>query len=226
MNEDDMRGRFRRDYSRPVDRAPIRSTQQAPEPTAPPEPKQRKEIRLALPALPSLSRRTAIILAGVVVIGVLAAGTILLLGNGRSNKPGSSASVSISGATSVPAAKDNEVKISVYTPKNLPSGYTYNNDGKVLKANVYYFSVTGPGNQLFYVTQQPIPPNFDFVSFNKKFLDLQTFTSDAGTGTSGIAGTSLIGSIQTNKNTWILINSASASSQTELQTIARSLEPR
>ncbi|GEM_PF-3312690 len=130
-----------------------------------------------------------------------------------------------SGATptfTLPAGQ--QVSIPLYYPQNLPSGYTYNNDAKVIRPNVLYISVTGPGNQVFYVTQQTIPANFDFVGFGKKFTSPDNFTSDAGSAMAGQVGANLIGSIQTNKNTWIIINSPATNSLTELEIIARSFE--
>lgn len=119
---------------------------------------------------------------------------------------------------------DQRISIPVYYPQNLPNGYSYNSDAKVLETNVFYFSVTGPHKQLFYITQQSIPVSFDFVNFNKKFLTPVSFNADAGAVTAGQVGMNTIGSIKTNKNTWILINSATADSLTQLETIARSLK--
>jgi len=116
------------------------------------------------------------------------------------------------------------VSIPAYYPQNLPAGYTYNNDARTIKANVLYFSVTGPGSQAFYVTQQPVPASFDFVGFDKKFLNPENFSTDAGSSIAGPVGANLIGSILTNKNTWIIINSQGTNSLTELETVVRSLE--
>lgn len=117
------------------------------------------------------------------------------------------------------------VSIPVYYPQDLPKGYSYNNDAKVLKTNVLYFSVTGPGKQKFFITQEPIPSNFDFTAFNKKFLNPDTFSCDAGSALVGQAGANMIGSVQTNKNTWVIVNSGSTTPQTELETVIRALEP-
>lgn len=117
-----------------------------------------------------------------------------------------------------------QISIPVYYPHNLPSGYTYNNDPKLLKTNVLYFSVTGPGKQTYYVTQQAIPASFDFTAFNKKFLNPDNFSSDAGTVTAGGVGANMIASIRTNKNTWIIINASATSPLTELETVIRSFE--
>jgi len=117
-----------------------------------------------------------------------------------------------------------QVSIPLYYPQNLPGGYSYNNDAKVIKANVLYISVTGPGQQSFYITQQAVPASFDFVAFNKKFLNPDSFSADSGTVTAGQVGANLIGSVRTDKNTWIIINAPSTSSLTEMETVIRSFE--
>jgi hypothetical protein len=127
--------------------------------------------------------------------------------------------VSQSKAPTVPQSSS----IAVYVPRNLPSGYTYNNDQKMIKTNVYYSSINGPKGEIFYITQQPIPTDFDFTAFNKKFLNPDTFNSNAGTATVGLAGTSFIASVRTNKNSWIIINSPASKSAGSLEAVVRSL---
>jgi hypothetical protein len=123
------------------------------------------------------------------------------------------------------ASNGRQVSIPVYYPRNLPGGYTYNNDPKVLKANVLYFSVSGPGKQMFYVTQQPIPATFDFTAFNKKFLNPDNFSTGSGTVTAGQVGANMLASIRTDKNTWIIVNSSGTTPLTELEAVARSFGP-
>ena len=117
-----------------------------------------------------------------------------------------------------------QLTIPVYFPKNLPPGYTYNKDASTIKKNVYYFTVTAPKDIKLYITQQPIPEQFDFVSFNKKFLTPDKFDSSAGSVVAGQVGSSFIGSIVTKKNTWILINSTSPNTLNQVEAVARSLE--
>ena len=116
------------------------------------------------------------------------------------------------------------VSISIYKPKNLPTGYVFNNDLKEIKTNVIYFSIEGPKKELFYVTQQSIPANFDFALFNKKFATPDTFNASSGTATAGTVGPNLIGSIRTSKNTWIIINSSPTATLAQLETVIRSFE--
>lgn len=113
--------------------------------------------------------------------------------------------------------------IPVYFPKNLPKDYTYNNDIKSLKKDVYYYSVSGPGNTVFHITQQPLPTDFDFAAFNKKFLNPEKFVTEAGSAIVGPVGPTIIGSIQTVKNSWILVNCENSSAESKAQTVLRSL---
>ncbi len=118
---------------------------------------------------------------------------------------------------------DSDYTIAFYTPKNLPKEYTYNNDVQLLKKDVYYYTVNGPNDTVFHVTQQLIPEGFDFTAFNKKFLSPDTFSSEAGTTTIGQAGSTFLASIRTNKNTWIIVNAPTITSPTVLEAVSRSL---
>jgi hypothetical protein len=113
--------------------------------------------------------------------------------------------------------------IALYSAKNLPTGYKDNNDGKYLKTDVYYISITGPKEQIYYITQQLIPANFDFTAFNKKFLNPDTFTTGIGTAIAGPVGSIMLGSIRSNKNTWIIINAPANSTLANLESVMRSL---
>ena len=114
--------------------------------------------------------------------------------------------------------------IPFYTPKTLPKGYTFNNDIQSLKKDVYYYSINGPEDTVFHITQQPIPESFDFASFNKKFLNPDRFTTEAGSAIVGPVGSAIIGSVQTIKNSWIIVNCENSSAQSKVQTVIRSLK--
>lgn len=163
------------------------------------------------PGKPSRQKPLLILVAAVIVFAA-----VVYLRPGHKPLPAAGAAALAAGRL---------VSIPVYYPQNLPAGYSYNNDAKTIKTNILYFSVSGPGKQTFYITQQPIPSNFDFSAFNKKFLSPDSFSTDAGSAIAGPIGASLVGSVQTDKNTWIIINSAGTNSQTELETVIRSLEP-
>lgn len=182
---------------------------------------QPRVIQLKLPT------RNATLIVGVVIVLICVALFMYNLGKTGSSSTTSNSSIASnpSGNTSEqPSPAGDKVSIPVYYPKNLPTGFTYNNDAKALKPDVLYYSIKGPGSQNFYVTQQAIPANFDFAAFNKKFLKPDSFSTEAGTATAGVAGPSLVGSIRTTKNTWIIINSLDTSVLPQLETVARSLQ--
>ncbi len=177
------------------------------------EAKKRPAVAARLAAVKQLNNKLLPAVTVIVAV-VLAAGAYFLFKPTPKQNPSTALGQSIAKLVSIPA----------YYPQNLPAGYTYNNDAHIIKTNILYFSVTGPGNQTFYVSQQPIPASFDFVGFDKKFLNPDNFSTDAGSSIAGQVGANLIGSIQTDKNTWIILNTAGTNSLTELETVIRSLE--
>lgn len=124
-----------------------------------------------------------------------------------------------------PATLDgSQVDIPVYYPVNLPAGFKVSGF-KVIKQNVLYYVVTNKNNDSFYITIQPLPASFDFVSFAKKFPQPDQYNTPIGTDLVGVAGNQLLGSIQTNKNTWIILNSTAINSIKDMETITRSFQP-
>lgn len=184
----------------------------AVEPPAPAVSETRLNIVIKLPAIKQLKKGLLPILAATAIVLVIVG--YWLFKPSHKHNPSTTLGQSIAKLVSIPA----------YYPQNLPNGYTYNKDAKAIKVNVLYFSVTGPGNQTFYVSQQSVPASFDFVGFDKKFLNPDNFSTDAGSTIAGQVGANMIGSVLTDKNTWIIINTGSTSSLTELETVARSLE--
>jgi hypothetical protein len=117
-----------------------------------------------------------------------------------------------------------QIKIPVYYPLNLPAGYTFNKDFKVLGPNVLYYSVTGPRGVNYYATIQSLPPNFDFTAFKTKFSKPDEYTTSIGSALAGPVGATLIASVRTTTNDWSIINAPSNGNLAELETISRSLQ--
>jgi hypothetical protein len=116
--------------------------------------------------------------------------------------------------------------LKAYYPTNLPTGFKFDNDTAVLKANVLYYSVSDSKANKFYITLEAIPPNFDFDTFYAKFLKPDQYVVNVGSVVAGQVGANLIASIQTTSNVWIIINSNLNSTYLpELETITRSFEP-
>jgi hypothetical protein len=112
--------------------------------------------------------------------------------------------------------------IPVYYPKDLPVGYTVSNY-KIIKKNILTYSVTNSKNQVFNVTLQTLTTSFDFVKFKKKFVKPDEYNTPIGSNLVGVAGSNLVGSIQTTDSVWILLNSKSTDSIKDMETITRSL---
>jgi hypothetical protein len=127
-------------------------------------------------------------------------------------------------ATAAGTATFSGINFPIYYPSNLPPGYTFNNDAKVIQENVLYYSITDPSGNKFYVTLQKLPPAFNFAAFNDKFLKPDQYTTAVGSVIAGQVGSSYIGSIQTSSNVWIIINSETKNSLPQLEAITRSFQ--
>lgn len=163
---------------------------------------------------PLLSRKTLTIIGVIlVVIGVSVGGYVLL-----NQKPQKSAI-----ASTLSPEISSQLTIPIYLVQSLPKGYAVNNDFKIIHPNVLNFSITSPDGHKYSISEQLIPQNFDFVTFNKKFLSPDTYSTGVGTVTAGLIGSNIVGSIRTNNNSWILINAPSSgnSSLTDLEAITR-----
>jgi hypothetical protein len=222
MNEE-LRNRYRRDYTS----EPIKHRQATPKPLAPP-------ANPAIPsslAVPSLEERAipkhqpkrnsrrqssktliTVIVLLLIVAGAGAAGYYKFY---KKQTPTASAYF--------PSSIASQVSIALYYPINLPAGYKVNNDYKILQQNVVYYSIKDPAANRYAVTIQPLPANFDFNQFKGKFLKPDEFSTSIGSALVGTAGANLIASIRTNDNDWIIINATNTTTQSQLETIVRSL---
>ncbi|HEU4607978.1 MAG TPA: hypothetical protein VFS31_07700 [Chitinophagaceae bacterium] len=117
-----------------------------------------------------------------------------------------------------------QMQIPVYYPVDLPASFKVNDDYKVIQKNVLYYSVSNRSGDKFYLTIQPYPSSFDMVSFKKKFIKPDEYNTSIGSSLVGVAGSSLLGSTVTNKNVWIIFNSTAVGSIKDMETITRSLQ--
>jgi hypothetical protein len=210
--EEDLRRRFRRDYTA----EPIRVTSPAAVPatnTPPPAPQA--------PAKDSPTSKflsPAKLMIAILLIVIVAAGGFFALHQKHAPKN----PVKHYFPSSI--TKD-QIQIPVYYPINLPGNLIVDsNTFKVIQKNVLYYSVSNRAGDKFYITIQPLASNFDFVAFKKKFVKPDEYQTPIGSNLVGVAGTSLIGSIQTNKNVWILLNSSAIGSISTMETITRSFQ--
>ena len=244
--DEDLRNRFRRtDYTRrsqPMPRRPkpvpttvveLTSTQPAPEkplevsspPPAPPPPAPpTKPPKAPKPPKQKRAKRSkrpvALIITVIVVIAVLLAAGLIgwfvvrpRYEQKKENQATASAAATIPGIT-----------IPIYYPSNLPPGYNFNNDTKVIKNDVYYYSINDPQGSTYHVTVQPIPAAFNFTAFTSKFLNPNQYTTNVGSVVAGQVGARFYASIQTTSNTWILIWTEAKNSLPQLEAITRSFQ--
>jgi hypothetical protein len=115
-----------------------------------------------------------------------------------------------------------QVTVPVYFPITLPAGYKVG-DYKIIRKNIFSYSVANSKGEKFYVTTQPMVSAFNFESFKNKFVNPDEYSTPIGSVLVGVAGADLIGSIQTNQNTWVILNSKAVGSINDMETITRSL---
>jgi len=233
---EDLRSRYRRDYTnepirqRPAAPKPALNETVKPIPAAAPPSDTKAETPLVLPLStitepaapkhprkhkrrPSVSKKLLITLALLLIVASGAG-----VGYYKFHKDQTSGNQAY-----FPPSIISQVSIPLYYPINLPSGYKVNNDYKVLQQNVVYYSIKDAAANRYAVTIQPLPTSFDFNQFKGKFLKPDEFSTTIGSALVGTAGANLIASIRTDDNSWVIINASNTNTQTQLETIVRSL---
>ena len=171
----------------------------------------------AIKQAPKKSRtKRWLMLAGLIVLLTLAAGGWFLWTKRQTKQ----AAQPVANQSYFPSGIGSQMTIPVYYPVNLPAGFSVASFA-VIKQNVLFYSVTNKAGDKFNVTIQPLPSTFDFVGFQKKFFQPDQYQTPIGSNLVGVAGTTLIGSIQTTKNVWILLNSNSVDQLKDMETITR-----
>ena len=243
-NDENARGNYLRDYtnepirtgptsSRPAQPQPV--TEPVPEPVAepqvnhPPEPEQEIELPgYKLPAPPTThhghkARKRSYrkyLSVFILLIACLAVGAGMAYYQTRKNS--NHASNQSSGR--FPASVTSQISTPLYYPVSLPAGYKVNNDFNVIKPGILYYSINDPSNNVYLVTIKPISVTSDPAAFEKNFTIPDVFSTDAGTATVGLIGSSLMASIHTKQNVWILVAPKSTEVLTQLETIAQAFQ--
>lgn len=197
MSDDDLRGRFRRDYTK----EPIRQSNAKSEtPVAPTKNKEAYDIQS--PSLENITRKPRKakkprkrfkffkIFFVLLIIGVLsAAGYSYYIQN-----------------QVVPRKIQDQAEIPVLYPTKLPEGFKIvKNSFSVTNGNIISYYAQDHSNNRLLFTVQSRPSNFDFEQFYSKSLTKSTkFTTQLGEGAAGTAGDRLLGSLATEQS-WILI---------------------
>lgn len=213
--DEDSRRRLRTSYTDSVSPRPsavqqVRSG--ASEPVGPAHRKRRRKRHLN-------RKKLLIIIIVIVAIAAIVGGVLFGLSFKEKRDQTQKNKHSVSAKTTFPG-----ISFPIYYPSNLAPGFAFNDDAKVLKDNVLFYSVTDPEGKKFFVTLQPIPPAFNYATFNDKFLKPHQYTTNIGSVVAGQVGANLIASIQTSDNVWIIINADGKNSQASLETITRSFE--
>jgi hypothetical protein len=126
----------------------------------------------------------------------------------------------------IPAKITKQLKIALYYPTELPAGWNVaTNSFKIPTSGVLTFAITDNKHNVYYVSEQKLPDNFDYTGFQKKFSEPDSFTAKAGSAIVGPASNALVGSIRTPDNSWVIINTFDTELQNQVETIARSLSP-
>ena len=115
-----------------------------------------------------------------------------------------------------------QVHIALYYPVNPPDGLRVDRTSfQVPYQGVVTYTLRDTRGNKFYVSEQALPGNFDFTAFKAKFESTDEITVPAGNALVGDLGIELIASIQTPKNSWIIINTPDITGQTELEALSR-----
>lgn len=155
-------------------------------------------------------------LAGAGLVVVIVAAGLVYYYHPSSHRPSSSGYF--------PDPIRSQVKTALYYPTHPPSGMQVDRTSfHVPTKNVVTYTVSDSQDNKFYVSIEPIPDNFDFIAFKKKFQTTDDLNLPTGNGFIGDLGAQLVASIQTQQNSWIIINTKAVTQAAELQSLARSL---
>lgn len=220
MNEEDLRGRFRRDFtaepipSRPAS-APIRPLNQtasqapsAPVAQAAPPVAATSLPQLDLPPAPSSNRpikssrrqsgKRITVVFTVILLCLAASG--LAVYQSKKSQP------------AVPVAIQSKSQIPVLYPSKLPAGFALAKSSFNIAAGniVAYYAANQSGQHLNF-TVQPRPANFDFEKFYSQIISNSTrFNTTLGEAAVGKANGHLLGSLATT-NSWVIVTGNSKS---------------
>lgn len=211
--DDDIRNRYRRDYTnevirpsrphhQPGPRPPQHPAQHHPRPAEPASNQAAPSHNQAATHTPPKKRRR---LRVVLILFVL------LLAAGAAGYWYKSNMLS----SPIPANIRASVNFPLIYPTKLPSGYHLDNTSFSSSGGVVLYSAqNGPGNKIAFTVQQR-PSGFDFNNFYKQGLtDPSTFDTSLGQAALGTANGRPLGSLLTDTS-WLLVSSASKSVQSD-----------
>lgn len=210
--DDDIRNRYRRDYTNEVIRPPrphhqpVSRPQQHPAPhnNRPAEPASHQPASAqhhSVTPRPKKRRRMRIILILLILLAAAGAGGYWYMSNKLSSP--------------IPANIRASVSFPLLYPSKLPAGYHLDNNSFSSSGGVVLYSAqNGSGTKIAFTVQQR-PSGFDFNNFYKQGLtNPSTFDTSLGQAALGTTNGRPLGSLLTDKS-WLLVSSASKSVQSD-----------
>jgi hypothetical protein len=221
MANDNLRGRYRRDFTR----EPIGGSSPAqPSPAQPRADQSQPSVHNQTHStpveteddlLPSLAdiksahqqqrkvtkkkgggfKKFTLLVLGLVFLGAIAGGVYLFTKDKKQV------------AQKVPTSVQAKASVPILYPDKLPSGYKVIQESFNISAGgiVAYYAEDSSGHRLNF-TVQPRPANFDFESFYTKILTNATrFSTPLGEAAVGTANDHLLGSLATTKS-WVIVS--------------------
>lgn len=206
--DDDIRNRYRRDYTNEVIRPPrphhqpVSRPQQHPAAhlTRPAEPASHQPAPTqhhAVSPRPKKRRRMRIILILLILLAAAGTGGYWYMSNKLSSP--------------IPANVRASVNFPLLYPAQLPAGYHLDNTSFTTSGGVVLYSAVNYSGAKIAFTDQQRPPGFDFNKFYTQGLsNSSSFDTSLGQAAIGTANGKLLGSLVTDQ-TWLLVSSVSKS---------------
>ena len=114
-----------------------------------------------------------------------------------------------------------QAHFALYYPANAPANFNVERSSIKGDGQAVFYVIRDDQRRPFYVSIQPMPADFDYAAFKQKFADTDESVVNIGSVLTGDAGVSLIASIRTVDNSWIIINAPDATTSAELQGLTR-----
>lgn len=234
MSDEDLRARYRRDYTRepikspahphkpePTDLSSVQPEKPKPTPVAEHVPETTQHTHETAP-LPRINieeqpvRRTRRknksgrgLFKKLLIM-------IFIIGVGIAIAAGGSYFYSKSHASSVPENIKSQSDVPVLYPEKLPAGFTVDKSSFNISGNniVAYYATDSSGNHLIF-NVQPRPANFDFDKFYSQVMtDATRFATPIGEAAVGNASGHLLGSLATDKS-WVIVTGSNKNIDTD-----------
>lgn len=160
----------------------------------------------------SAGRRLIISLVIVFVVAIIATGGIIIYRRSNPSNP-------------LPAAITSQVTFPLYYPAKLPPGFVFDQGSASATPQVVTFSVSHHDGKKLIVSQQPVPPDFDFENFylNSLFGAKEVITP-LGKAVIGQIKDATFASIVTDR-TWVIINAPAGLPADQMEQLIKSFAP-